>query len=390
MEYSKIEWDDLGVTAEVGTFSSCKDGGKEGLLHGESDDVVAEMHVILHVEPRGELFEGQLARITAAETRIAGLLTAVPVTKRYFLSDAANQVHLMKHDVQAGISYIQQPPLDGSKVAVWLYLLRGASITHEGDTCIVSHNGYRHVWKMGMTKGEGTSFMQTSYLLEEYENELDKYDATLADNCLRTWFYVRDVDTQYAGMVKARTANFLDHGLTPHTHYLASTGIQGLPADTDAIIQLDTYAVVGLVPEQQRYLYALDYLNPTIEYGVTFERGTLVKYGDRAHALISGTASINNKGEVVHVGDIVSQTRRMWTNVEALLAEAEMTMADCAYCIVYLRDVSDYDCVRRMFAEQYPDLPAVFTLAPVCRPSWLIEMECIGIAERDLPQYRRF
>ena len=378
MNYSKIEWHDLGVTAEIGAFTPA--------------DGVPEWHVILHVEPRDELFAGQLARIYAAEERLTTDGTcagATTVMKRYFLSDATNQVPLMREEA-CSVSYIQQPPLDGSKVAVWLYLQRGTEVTHDADLVITAHNGYQHLWKMGMTHNEGISFIQTDRLLCDYEDTLARHGATLADNCIRTWFFVRDVDTQYEGMVKARLANFYDQGLTPKTHYIASTGIQGLPADTKALIQLGTYAITGLQPEQQRYLYALDHLNRTIEYGVTFERGTLVEYGDRGHAWISGTASINDKGEVLHVGDIVRQTQRMWENVEALLAEAQMTMNDCAQIIVYLRDTADYATVRQMFAERYPGIPTVFTLAPVCRPTWLIEMECVGVAERHNPQYRAF
>lgn len=387
MNYSKIEWPELGVTAEVGAFAP--------------EAGVPEWHVMLHVEPRGELFAGQLARIYAAEDRLTAegeCAGATPVMKRYFLSDSTNQVPLMRQEEGVSVSHIQQPPLDGSKIAVWLYLQRGTEVTHDGDLVITTHrtttdgddSGYRHLWRMGMTHNEGISFIQTDRLLCEYEDTLARYGATLADNCIRTWFFVRDVDTQYEGMVKARLANFFDQGLTPKTHYIASTGIQGLPADTQALIQLGTYAITGLEPGQQRYLYALDHLNRTIEYGVTFERGTLVEYGDRAHAWISGTASIDNKGQVVHVGDIVRQTRRMWENVEALLDEAQMTMNDCAQVIVYLRDTADYAIVRQMFAERYPDVPTVFTLAPVCRPTWLIEMECVGIAERSNPQYRKF
>lgn len=379
MNYHKTEWTDLGVTAEIGAFAP--DGG------------VAEWHVILHVEPRGEIFGGQLARLYKAEARLTAegaCSGARPVMKRYFLSDSTNQVPLMQHEEGVSVSCIQQPPLDGSKVAVWLYLQTGTDVEHDGETVITSHNGYHHLWHMGMTTAHGTSFMQTDCLLREYEDVLARYGATLADNCLRTWFFVRDVDTQYEGMVKARLANFFDQGLTPHTHYIASTGIQGLPADTRALIQLGTYAVTGIQPEQQRYLYALDHLNRTIEYGVTFERGTLVKYGDRAHAWISGTASIDDKGQVVHVGDVVRQTQRMWENVEALLAEAKMTMADCAQIIVYLRDVADYATVSEMFARRYPGIPTVFTLAPVCRPTWLIEMECVGIAPRNIEAFPAF
>jgi enamine deaminase RidA (YjgF/YER057c/UK114 family) len=80
----------------------------------------------------------------------------------------------------------------------------------------------------------------------------------------------------------------------------------------------------------------------------------------------------------------------MWENVEKLLEEAGMTMEHCAQIIVYPRDTADYEVVRRMFHERFPSIPTVITLAPVCRPTWLIEMECIAIKECENAQYANF
>ena len=371
MQFNKFRIEKLGVTIELTTFAP--------------EGKVAEYHAILHVEPQGEPFEKQLRRIILAEKELMALddmAGAKPVFKRYFLSDAANQRPLMPQDDTCTVSYIQQPPLDGSKLATWFYLQRGTEIIPTSDrlrSTIIRHNGYEHLWTMGLTIAEGSSYSQTQNLLEDYEELLDEHQMTLEDHCIRTWFFVRDVDTQYKGLVLARWENFAQHGLVPETHYIASTGIGGNPSDPKAIIQLGSNALKGFKPEQQRYLYATSHLNRTSEYGVTFERGTLLKFGDRNHAIISGTASINNKGEVEHVGDVVMQTKRMWENVETLLAEAGMTMDDAAQLIVYLRDTADFEVVSEMFRQKYPNIPTVFTLAPVCRPTWLIEMECMAI-----------
>ena len=371
MQFNKFRIEKLGVTIELTTFAP--------------EGKVAEYHAILHVEPQGEPFEKQLRRIILAEKELMALddmAGAKPVFKRYFLSDAANQRPLMPQDDTCTVSYIQQPPLDGSKLATWFYLQRGTEIIPTSDrlrSTVIRHNGYEHLWTMGLTIAEGSSYSQTQNLLEDYEELLDEHQMTLEDHCIRTWFFVRDVDTQYKGLVLARWENFAQHGLVPETHYIASTGIGGNPPDPKAIIQLGSYALKGFLPEQQRYLYATSHLNRTSEYGVTFERGTLLKFGDRNHAIISGTASINNKGEVEHVGDVVMQTKRMWENVETLLAEAGMTMDDAAQLIVYLRDTADFEVVSEMFSQKYPNIPTVFTLAPVCRPTWLIEMECMAI-----------
>ena len=379
MKQQSIYWKDLGVTAEISAFAP----------EGKTE----EYHVMLHAESRQEMFEGQMNRIYAGEERLLQLplLTgADTILKRYFLSDSANQQPLMRKEQRCAVSVIQQPPLDGSKIAVWMYLQKGTSVGNIDGVIVAEHNGYRHLWKMGMHQHKGDSAWQTESLLIDYEETLQNFNATLADNCIRTWFFVRDVDTQYAGMVAARKANFEEQGLTEHTHYISSTGIGGIPADTRALVQLSAYAVTGFEPGQQRYLYAPTHLNPTYEYGVTFERGTVMEYGDRAHVYVSGTASINNRGEVVHPGDIVKQTERMWENVEKLLEEGQATFGDVMQIIVYLRDISDYDMVKEMFDRRFPDIPRVITLAPVCRPTWLIEMECIAVKERHNGQYRDF
>lgn len=379
MTTNKISWEELGVWAEMATFAP--------------EGKVEETHIMVHVESRGEMFEGQMNRIYEAEERIYDLellSEAKVVFKRYFLSDSTNQQPLMRDEQDCAVSFIQQPPLDGSKIAVWIYLQKGTDVSNRNGMTVAEHNGYQHLWKMGLHDINGDSAQQTESLLVGYEQELKNFNATLADNCIRTWFFVRDVDTQYAGMVKARRENFIEQGLTENTHYIASTGIGGLPADTRALVQLGTYAITGFEPAQQRYLYAPSHLNPTYEYGVTFERGTLMEYGDRSHVFISGTASINNKGEVMHIGNIIKQTERMWENVEKLLEEAGTTYDDVMQIIVYLRDTADYSTVKAMFDKRFPDTPTVITLAPVCRPTWLIEMECIAVSPNSNDKYREF
>ena len=372
MNYQSKNIDEIGARIEWTHFAA-----------GE----VEELHAMLHVEPRCELFEGQIARIQQAEKillEMEDVQGSCIVFKRYFLSDATNQVPVIQERDACTVSYIQQPPLDGSKVAVWLYLQKGTEVKPMNNSTIVRHNGYQHIWTFGlMDSTSATSYMQTWQTLFIYIDILKLFQATLEGNCVRTWFFVRDVDTQYGGLVKSRRECFVEQGLTPETHYIASTGIGGSPYDPKALVQLDSYAMTGFEPQQQRYLYGLSHLNRTIEYGVTFERATLMQYGDRNHVFISGTASINHKGEVMYVGNVQQQTFRMWENVETLLNEGGMSYEDVMQIIVYLRDGADYEMVKGMFDQKFPDIPTVFTLAPVCRPTWLIEMECIAVKKAN-------
>lgn len=351
----------------------------------EVENGVAEFHVMVHALCPEQTFQEQLDAVLNAYYSLldAELAGASSVLKRYFLSDAANQYERLLASVPeapaCACSVVEQAPLNGTKVALWAYLQTeiGAGVFSHG-LYKVTHGAYTHLWGGAAVSHAPTSAEQTSLLLKDYVMQLMANDAKLADNCVRTWVFVQNVDVNYAGVVKARNEEFFTQNLTSKTHFISSTGINGRNADPSVLVQLDTYAVTGIRAEQMQYLYAPTHLNPTYEYGVSFERGTRMDYGDRRQVFISGTASIDNKGNVLHVGDIRKQTERMWENVEALLNEAECSFDDVGQMIVYLRDTADYAVVNRMFEERFPGVPKVIVHAPVCRPGWLIEMECMA------------
>lgn len=358
---------------------------------------VSEYHAILRVNNPRLTFTEQIESLQAAYDHLVSneLPGAVAVLKRYFLSDAANQANIListqvEHS-DCALSIIEQSPLDGTKVALWVYLqtnVQTRTLPH-GDY-EVSHGGYRHLWSASNFNKASKSEYQTRLLLNDYVMRLAEQGCSLADNCIRTWFFVQNVDVNYGGVVKARNEVFLTQNLTEKTHFIASTGIAGRHADHEVLVQMDAYAVDGLQKEQIHYLYAPTHLNPTYEYGVSFERGTYIDYGDRRHVFISGTASINNRGEIMYPGNIRRQTERMWENVETLLAEAECTFEHVGHLIVYLRDIADYAVVEEMFEERFPNIPKVYLQAPVCRPGWLVEMECMAVKSIHNEAYRPY
>ena len=347
---------------------------------------VSEYHVILHVtNPRLTFIEQVDVLLEAYHEMLEGELKgAVAVFKRFFVSDAANQADylytLHAEQSECAMSIVEQPPLDGTKIALWVYLQRNVQTkVLSGSIYEVQHGAYRHLWMGGACNRASNSECQMRLLLDNYILQLEENGCSLSENCIRTWIYVQNVDVNYAGVVKARNEVFVEQNLTDKTHFIASTGIAGRHAHPEILVQLDAYAVAGLRKEQIHYLYAPTHLNPTYEYGVSFERGTYVDYGDRRQVFISGTASINNKGEIVYPGDIRKQILRMWENVEVLLSEAECTFDHVGHLLVYLRDAADYIVVREMFEERFPNIPKIYLLAPVCRPGWLIEMECMAV-----------
>ena len=355
---------------------------------------VKEYQVMLHVTTYRLPYAKQLEALLNAynqllETKLQG---AHAVFKRYFLSDAANQQDevIIADITDCAKSIIQQAPLDGTKIALWCYLMTGVqtNITNSG-LYSVRHGQYKHLWNGSAHNLAANSEYQTRLLFNEYSMQLLEEGCTLEANCMRTWIFVNDIDLNYGGVVRARNQFFFTQGLTVNTHFIASTGIGGRQADPNVLSQMDNYAIAGIQKEQVHYLYAPTHLNRTSDYGVSFERGTYIDYGDR-RLLISGTASINNKGEIKYPKNIVKQTERMWENVEALLKEADCTYQDVCEMVVYLRDISDYMMVKEMFDMRFKGMPYVIVQAPVCRAGWLVEMECMAIKEIHNPAFAPF
>jgi len=352
---------------------SCFDNGTE----------VREYHAMIHITSPKLSYTQQLEAVMNAYTELLQKLPGVhAVFKRYFLSDATNQADdiIVSDMTDCAKSIIQQAPLDGTKIALWCYLMSGVQtgLTNSG-LYEVRHGNFRHLWNACAHNLATNSEYQMRLLFNEYVMQLAEEECSLANNCIRTWLFVNDIDLNYGGVVRARNQVFFTQGLTNQTHFIASTGIGGRQQDPNVLAQMDNYAIAGIQQEQIHYLYAPTHLNRTSDYGVSFERGTYVDYADRRQVFISGTASINNKGEVMYPKDVVKQTHRMWENVETLLKEAECTYEDVSEMIVYLRDTADYTIVKEMFEERFHDIPYVIVQAPVCRPEWLIEMECTAV-----------
>jgi len=132
---------------------------------------------------------------------------------------------------------------------------------------------------------------------------------------------------------------------------------------------------------------AYDYEKPS-----SFSRAMRLEFGDVVLLLISGTASIDENGQTVHVGDFRAQLRRTYDNITGLLASEGATWKDIVRTTCYLRDIDrDYAVFNeertRFFAEQGLDpLPASTGIqAILCRPDLLIEIEAIAMFKKVQP-----
>ena len=139
-------------------------------------------------------------------------------------------------------------------------------------------------------------------------------------------------------------------------------------------------------PVEKRAITNHNVLNEAYSYGSAFSRGMRIDLNGLVILLISGTASIDDAGNTVHVGDLRAQTRRTFDNITALLASEGATWKDIVRTTCYLRDIErDYkkfnDERTAFYKEQGLDpLPASTGIQVIlCRPDLLIEIEAIAM-----------
>jgi 2-iminobutanoate/2-iminopropanoate deaminase len=147
-------------------------------------------------------------------------------------------------------------------------------------------------------------------------------------------------------------------------------------------------------PIEKRAITNHEVLNEAFHYDrpSSFSRGMRLDIGNVVILLISGTASIDDKGETVHVGDFRAQMRRTLKNITALLAAEGATWKDIVRTTCYLRDIDrdykEFNEERTAFYKQQglDPLPASTGIqAKLCRPELLVEIEAIAMFKK-VPQ----
>jgi 2-iminobutanoate/2-iminopropanoate deaminase len=149
---------------------------------------------------------------------------------------------------------------------------------------------------------------------------------------------------------------------------------------------------IAKAPIKKRAITNHGVLNEAFAYAKpsSFSRGMRIDIGGVCILLISGTASIDESGRSVHIGDFPAQLMRTFDNITGLLKSEGATWHDIVRTSCYLRDIErDYDvfnaCRTAFFKEQGLDpLPASTGIqAILCRPELLIEIEAIAMFRTD-------
>ena len=141
---------------------------------------------------------------------------------------------------------------------------------------------------------------------------------------------------------------------------------------------------------KKRAVHAGHTLNEAYNYPrpSSFSRALSLELGGHKVVLISGTASVDEKGKSVHIGDFRAQCWRTYRNITELLRAEDMTWHDVVRTTCYLRDMSrdykDFNEVRTSFFAWLglEVLPASTGIqAIICREDLLVEIEAIAVVQ---------
>jgi len=139
---------------------------------------------------------------------------------------------------------------------------------------------------------------------------------------------------------------------------------------------------------QKRAVHAPDVLNEAFHYAKpsSFSRGLRLDIAGVTVLLISGTASIDESGATVHVGDFGAQCWRTYRNISRLLESEGATWHDVVRTTCYLRDIErdygQFNKIRTSFFRWLclDPLPAsVGVQTRLCRGDLLVEIEAIAV-----------
>jgi enamine deaminase RidA (YjgF/YER057c/UK114 family) len=231
---------------------------------------------------------------------------------------------------------------------------------------------------------------QAEKMFREAEALLKSKGASFRD-VARTWIYVEDILDWYSDFNLARNTCYSEFGLLHNgdvnnaedIFLPASTGIEGRnPEGTSTIMDLLAVTKRSNTGIQIQPLYGNMQRSP-YRYGSAFSRAMKVVEPKEKWLFVSGTASLNEKGETVHAGDLRSQVEHTVEVVDSLVQPEGASFSDLCEATVFLKRKNDFSLYQET-AESLglSNIPAVYLIADVCWDELLFELDAAFVTER--------
>ncbi len=376
-------------------------------------------------------FQGHGRPVPDYERQVASLLNEIHevlekedfnghvVTQTIFLNDPGQKqlVRKILSDFYGpgtpATTFVRQKPCGNHEIALELFAVRprtpgGAAfaVSRSSDkTTLLRYGDFQWIYIADIVPEESQigAYARSFSAFASLGNQLEQ-NGFQPEQIIRTWLYqgllvLPEDDTQrYKELNRARTdffdgRKFLSRTLPKNYHgptvYPASTGIGTDDVDlvVGAVAFSSTRTDVLTVPlENPNQTPAFDYGAVYSPQSPKFARAMGMKLGDSLKIFVSGTAGITDS-ESRCENDPVGQTELTLDNIAALISGPNLQkhgidgfspeLSDLAVARVYVKRTADFELIREVCKKRCPDTPMLFTIADVCRPELLVEIEGI-------------
>jgi enamine deaminase RidA (YjgF/YER057c/UK114 family) len=274
--------------------------------------------------------------------------------------------------------------------------------------------GLKEVFASGLTAGEraaGTGsngdsepLFQAKEAFERMKKILDRENLGFGD-VVRQWNYIENI-TGTTRLEAGEKQNYQIFNDVRSIYYGTGGFKNGYPAATGIgmnyggtvleFIAVDASASAGLTvlpvenPDQvDAHRYSQDVLVgeslKELKEKTTpkFERAKLLVNARGCLVYISGTASIRGQKTMAE-DDVETQTRITIENIAKLVspenlvnhgAPRDYRSSPLSYCRVYVKNKEDLPKVKKICEDHYKDVPTLYLLSDICRPTLLVEIE---------------
>ena len=298
------------------------------------------------------------------------------------------------------ITFVPQPllPTDGLTAEIYTLSTTEGIQFHEGYG-LLQNKDSSLIFIEGIASSDFRDgvFKQSTEVFEKLDSILARHGFS-PDDIVRQWNYIGNITHHREGR-----QNYQEFNDARSAYYQKGVWANGYPAATGIGASFDGVIVGCIAFKAASGVYPIN--NPlqiaaheyskqvlvdnnenAIKSTPKFERAKLIEIGGRACCFVSGTAAIRGE-QSMNDTSARSQTIQTIENIEYLVSKENLQRYGCKpYDLhyvnlrVYVKNAEDYEEVRSIVAERYPDVPAVYTIADVCRQELLVEIEGILIS----------
>jgi enamine deaminase RidA (YjgF/YER057c/UK114 family) len=304
------------------------------------------------------------------------------------------------------ISVTGQPPENPWKVAVEAVSVKNdiQNITTRysdwGPYVVISTDYGKEVWGAGLSvdKWPDNTRRSASGAFEMIHAILEKENMSM-NNIVRQWNYIGNILQIRSGFQNYQTFNEVRN-----EYYQKYRTIPGFPAATGIGMMhggviLDFLAIeagkslklkpvenpnqVNAYEYDQKVLRGLKTKGQLLKHAPQFERALMVINSKAQQIFISGTAAIIGQ-KTIGKGDIKEQTLVTIENIKKLTDVDRIsqiagndfaTGGKFSLIRVYIKSGEDFEAVKNICREHYPNVPALYVEADICREDLLVEIE---------------